>query len=86
MHLWWQIALSDCPLVKIDGRILLAIDGIKHSKEAEETPGVKKLHQDSEKSSKALYICGHHLGMIGILAGWVENYFVFPFVQSRIKE
>jgi len=73
MHRWWQIVLSSCPLIKVDGRLLLAGDGIKISKEAEKMPGVKKLHQESDNSGKAPYIYGHHHGMIGILAGWVKK-------------
>jgi hypothetical protein len=73
MHRWWQIVLSGCPLIKIDGRLLLAGDGIKISKEAEKMPGVKKLHQESDNSGKAPYIYGHHHGVIGIMAGWVKK-------------
>lgn len=73
MHRWWQIVLSGCPLIKIDGRLILAGDGIKISKEAEKMPGVKKLHQESDNSGKAPYIYGHHHGVIGILAGWVKK-------------
>jgi len=64
MHHWWQIVLFSCPLIKVDGRLLLAGDGIKISKEAEKMPGVKKLHQESDNSGKAPYIYGHHHGMI----------------------
>jgi len=71
---WWQIVLScGCPLIKIDGRLLLGGDGIKISKEAEKMPGVKRLHQESDNSGKAPYIYGHHHGAIGILAGWVKK-------------
>ena len=73
MHRWWQIVLTGCPLVKIDGRLLLAGDGIKISKEAEKMPGVKRLHQESDNSGKPSYIYGHHHGVIGILAGWVKK-------------
>jgi len=73
MHRWCQIVLTHCPLVKIDGRLLMTGDGIKISKEAEKMPGVKKLHQESDNSGKAPYIYGHHHGVIGILAGWVKK-------------
>ena len=73
MHCWWQVVLSNCPLIKVDGRLLLAGDGIKISKEAEKMPGVKKLHQESDNSGKAPYIYGHHHGVIGVLAGWVKK-------------
>lgn len=70
---WWQIVLQNCPLPTIDGRLLLAGDGIKISKEAEKMPAVKRLHQESDNSGKAPYIYGHHWGVIGILAGWVKK-------------
>lgn len=78
MQRWWQIVLSRCPLIEIDGRLLLAGDGIKISKEAEKMPGVKRLHQESDNSGKAAYIYGHHHGVIGILAGWVKKNLLHP--------
>ena len=73
MQRWWHIVLKRCPLPEIDGRLILAGDGIKISKEAEKMPGVKRLHQESDNSGKAPYIYGHHWGAIGILAGWVKK-------------
>ena len=78
MYRWWEIVLSSCPLVQIDGRLLLAGDGIKISKEAEKMPVVKRLHQESENSGKSPYIYGHHWGVIGILAGWVKKTVLYP--------
>jgi hypothetical protein len=79
MHRWWRIVLSsNCPLIKIDGRLLLGGDGIKISKEAEKMPGVKRLHQESDNSGKAPYIYGHHHGVIGILVGWVKKTVLHP--------
>jgi hypothetical protein len=75
---WWQIVLARCPLPEIDGRLLLAGDGIKISKEAEKMPAVKRLHQESENSGKAPYIYGHHWGVIGILAGRVKKIVLYP--------
>ena len=60
MRRWWQIVLERCVPVTIDGRLVLAGDGIKVSKEAEKMPGVKRLHQESDNSGKAPYIYGHH--------------------------
>jgi hypothetical protein len=45
MHRWRQIVLTSCPVVKIDGRLLMTGDGIKISKEAKKMPCFKKLHQ-----------------------------------------
>jgi hypothetical protein len=70
---WGQIVLERCPLPKIDGRLLLAGDGIKISKEAEKMPAVKRLHQESDNSGKPPYIYGHHWGVIGVLAGRVKK-------------
>jgi hypothetical protein len=75
---WWHIVLERCPLPKIDGRLLLAGDGIKICKEAEKMPVVKRLHQESDNSGKATYIYGHHWGVIGILAGRVKKNLLHP--------
>ena len=78
--------MAESPIIRVDGRLLLAGDGIKISKEAEKMPGVKKLHQDSDNSGKAQYIYGHHHGVIGILAGWVKKKsFVFPCMRSSMR-
>lgn len=75
---WWHIVLERCPLPEIDGRLVLAGDGIKISKEAERMPAVKRLHQESNNSGKAPYIYGHHWGVIGVLAGWVKKNLLHP--------
>jgi len=36
---WWQIVLSHCPVITINGRCLFAGDGIKIAKEAENARG-----------------------------------------------
>jgi len=60
---------------------------VKIAKEAKKIPGVKKLHQESDNSSKAPYIYGHHFGALGILAGWVKKrFFAFHFALSFMKE
>jgi hypothetical protein len=83
---WYEIVLSHCPLLTVDGRCLIAGDGIKISKEARKMPGVKRLHQESDNSGKAPYIYGHHFGVLGILTGWAKkNSFAFPFVPSFMK-
>ena len=78
MSRWWQIVLERCPLPSIDGRLLLAGDGIKIAKQAEKMPGVKRLHQESDNSAKSTYIYGHHWGVIGVLAGWVKKNLLRP--------
>lgn len=85
---WWQIVLTKCPTITINGRYLIAGDGIKISKEAKKMPGVKRLHQESDNSGKAPYIYGHHFGTLGILAGWVKkrssaSLFVLNFMKGQ---
>ena len=78
MYRWWHIVLERCAPVTIDGRLVLAGDGIKVSKEAEKMPGVKRLHQESDNSGKAPYIYGHHWGVIGVLGGWSKKNLLHP--------
>ena len=73
LQCWWRIVIERSPLPKIDGRLILAGDGIKISKEAEKMPAVKRLHQESDNSGKTPYIYGHHWGVIGVLAGRVKK-------------
>ncbi len=84
---WWQIVLTNCPAITINGRYLIVGDGIKIAEEAKKMPGVKRLHQESDNSSKAPYIYGHHFGVLGILAGWVKKrFFASPFALNFMKE
>ena len=66
----WYAAVRDSGLVHtVNGRSVLAGDGVKQSKEAKYMPGVKKLVQESEDSSKPEYIFGHMFGAIGAVLG-----------------
>lgn len=69
MDQWIRIVKHIAPICKEDDMTLLVGDGVKQSKEARKMPGVKKLHQESENSSKAEYIFGHMFGGIGVLIG-----------------
>jgi len=64
---------------------LLVIDGIKKPKEGRKIPGVKKLHQESENSSKAEYIHGHLFGVVSIIAGSANKMFCLP-LQATIQD
>lgn len=66
---WYCLVRDSGLLFKVAGRAILAGDGVKQSKEGRRMPGVKKLHQDSEDSSKGEYIFGHMYGAVGILIG-----------------
>lgn len=66
---WFSIVKNDFPVYKEGHFHLLVGDGVKQPKEGRRMPGVKKLFQESENSSKPEYIHGHMFGGLGILAG-----------------
>jgi hypothetical protein len=68
-YAWLKVVASMPVLIKENGRNILVGDGVKQPKEGRKTPGVKKLHQESDNSSKGEYIHGHLFGGLGILAG-----------------
>ncbi len=52
-------------------------------------PGVKKLFQESEDSSKPEYIFGHMFGGLGILAGSLSKWFCIPLrfnIQDGLRQ
>ena len=61
---------------------------LKLQKEARKMLGVKKLHQESENSSKGEYILGHIFGGIGVIVGNNSKLFCIPLfinIQDGIK-
>ncbi len=75
---WMLIVKGSAPIYKEGDMTILVGDGVKQSKEARKMPGVKRLHQESENSSKAEYIFGHLFGSIGVLAGDTRKLFCIP--------
>lgn len=65
---WYNVVNRHAPIVRFLGCVLLVSDCMKMSKEARYMPGVNKLHQATENSSKSEYIFGHFFGAIGVLA------------------
>jgi hypothetical protein len=79
---WISIVKSIAPTWKEDDMCILIGDGVKQSKEARKMPGVKKLHQESENSSKAQYIFGHMFGGVGVLTGNLGKLFCIPLCMK----
>ncbi len=75
---WFQIVSRLPELLKENAMPILIGDGTKEGKEGRRMPCVKKLHQESENSSKASYIFGHMFGGIGVLLGNAEKMFCLP--------
>lgn len=79
---WLEIVKRTAPLSYVNGMVVLIGDGMKQTKEARRMPGVKKLHQESENSSKAEYIFGHLFGAVGILMGTPQKLFCLPLFMN----
>ena len=68
-HCWYAVVRDSGLVYTVNDRSVLAGDGVKQAKEAKYMPGVKKLAQESEDSSKPEYIYGHMFGAIGVVLG-----------------
>ena len=75
---WIQTVVGSGVIFRVLGMPVLIGDGTKKSKEGKKMPCVKRLHQESENSSKPAYIFGHMFGAIGILAGSLDKLFCVP--------
>jgi DDE superfamily endonuclease len=82
---WCLIVKEHAPICREDGMIVLIGDGVKQPKEGKKMPGVKKLHQESENSSKAEYIFGNMFGGVGVLIGNTYKMFCVP-LSLRIHD
>jgi hypothetical protein len=85
----YDIRLTWIHIVKKSGYLfcegqqpILIGDGVKTSKEARKMPCVKRLHQESENSSKANFIFGHMFGALGILIGTNKKMFCLPLSMT----
>lgn len=79
---WLRVVRQWAPLMRVDDRIVLVGDGMKQSKEGRRMPGVKKMYQESENSSKGEYIFGHLFGAIAVLAGTSAKWFGLPLFMN----
>jgi hypothetical protein len=85
--IWINIIFSrfSSSIVRINGRCIIAGDGIKIGKEGKKMPGVKWLHQESESNSKPEYIMGHSIQALSILTKGLSTYFAIP-LAGQIHE
>ena len=79
---WLEIVKTSGAISRIHGKITLIGDGVKQAKEANRMPGVKKIHQESETSTKSAYIRGILFGGLGILVGNATKLFSLPLSMS----
>lgn len=79
---WYELVRERAPFFREGNRVILVGDGVKQCKEGLYMPGVKKLHQESEDSSKAEYIFGHLFGATGVLIGNPDYFLCLPLHMS----
>ena len=79
---WLKLVVQQGAVRTRAGAFILIGDGIKVAKEAKLMPGVKKLHQESENSSKAPWIFGHHFGVLGMLVANKDKAFCVPLMAE----
>jgi hypothetical protein len=82
---WLKLVVQQGAARTRGGAFILIGDGIKLAKEAKFMAGVKKLHQESENSSKAPWIFGHHFGVLGMLVANKDKAFGVP-VMAELHE
>jgi len=85
---WCELVRQNAPVVKYGDAVVMVGDGVKEPKEGRRMPGVKRLHQESDNSSKAEYIRGHLFGGVGVLAEKSGKCFCIPLallLQDGVK-
>jgi hypothetical protein len=79
---WLEIIKDSDQIYRIFGKPVLIGNGVKQLKEATRTPGVKKLRQESEDSTKSEFIRGQMFGGLGIIIGSAAKMFCLPVSMS----
>ena len=72
-------------LVRLNGRPVVLVDGLKRPKEGQKMPAVKSLHQESLCNAKAPYIMGHSCQAVALLVHSVGACVAVP-IAVRIHE
>jgi hypothetical protein len=86
-RLWCQAVrrLLHRRLVRVGGRPVVLVDGLKRPNEGLKMPGVKSLHQESACNAKAEFIMGHSLQAVALLVQAAGTALAVP-IAARIHE
>lgn len=86
-RLWVRLMLSTLKrfLYMVNGRMVVAADGIKVAKTGRHMPAVKKLHQESDNNTKPEFIFGHSCQAVTLIARAGRSFFAVP-LACRIHE
>ena len=83
---WCSLVFRVHPgILRVNGRPVLAGDGIKVAKSGRKMPAVKKLHQQSESNTKPKFIFGHSCQAIAVLTQAWSSVFAL-LLACRIHE
>src|SRR5271157_922219 len=85
---WCALVFRAHPgILRVNGRPVLAGDGIKIAKAGRKMPGVKKLHQQSESNTKPEYIFGHSCQAVAVLTQACPAYspYLWPVASTRVR-
>ena len=85
-QLWFKLCLKLFNPVKVNGRIVLACDGIKAPKEGRRMPAVKLCYQSSTNNSKPEYVMAHSMQMLALLVEGFGNKITAILIGARIHE
>lgn len=72
-------------VVRVQGRPVVLVDGLKRPKEGRKMPAVKSLHQESDCNAKAPFIMGHSCQVVALLVQTAGVYLGVP-IACRIHE
>ena len=84
----WLVAVRSLfgrRLVRLNGRPVVLVDGLKRPKEGRKMPAVKSLHQESECNAKAPFIMGHSCQAVALLVQGAGLCLGVP-IAARIHE
>ena len=85
-RIWCALVFRLNPgILRVNGRAVLVGDGLKVAKAGRKMPGVKKLHQQSESSTKPEFIFGHSCQAVAVLTQALASVFALP-LACRIHE
>ncbi|MCD7867200.1 MAG: hypothetical protein LUG62_03170 [Clostridiales bacterium] len=79
---------TEAELAKAKSTVAVLTSKIEKYKEGRYMPGVKKLHQESEGSSKSEFIFGHLMGGVGVVIGDALHKVCLPLrlsIQDGVK-
>ena len=77
-QIWWSVVYTHSPVILHNGKLVVLGDHTDVSKDGRKMPGVRRMKQTSETSSKPNFYRGHKWGFISLLVGTKEKISSIP--------